>query len=107
MPWVYAPPGRSVLRNPATGTEILSIQRESLTQVDAANLDIVTQLVRRTGSENPPFRNDIGAVGHAQCLPHVVVGNQNPDPGRLQVEDDLLQFQHRNRIYPAERLIEQ
>ena len=40
-------------------------------------------------------------------LTDIVVGNQHADAAGLQVEDDLLQFQHRNRIDAAERLIEQ
>ncbi len=70
-----------------------STQRESFTQIEAANIHVVAQLVRRAGAEDPPFSNDIGPVRHAQRLAHVVVGDQNPDAARLQVEDDLLQLQ--------------
>src|SRR5437764_8976749 len=63
--------------------------------------------MRGTGAKDSPFGNDISAVRHTQCLADIVVGNEDPDPARLQIEDDLLQFQNRNRIDPTERLIQQ
>src|ERR1700739_5095065 len=84
-----------------------SIQRESFSEIDAPHLNIVTQRMRRAGAENPTFCNDIGAGCYAQRFPYVVVGNQDSDPACLEIEDDLLQFQHRNGINPAEGLIEQ
>jgi hypothetical protein len=41
------------------------IQRESLSKVDAANLDIVPKFMRGTRAEDPPFGNDVSAVGYA------------------------------------------
>src|ERR1700739_2528747 len=84
-----------------------SIQRESFSEIDAPHLNIVTQLMRRAGAENPTFCNDIGAIGYAQRFPYVVIGDQDPDPAGLKIEDDLLQFQNCNGINPAEGLIEQ
>ena len=46
-------------------------------------------------------------VGNPERLPHVVVGNQYPDPTRLQVEDDFLNVGDGNRIDARERLVEQ
>src|ERR1700722_11196318 len=83
------------------------IQRESLAQVNAPDLNVIAQLARRSRPENSPFGNNVCPVGHSQRLAHVVVRHQHPDPACFQVEDDLLQLQHRNRIDATERLVEQ
>ena len=53
------------------------------------------------------LRNNVSPVSDAQRFAHIVVGNQNADAAGLQVKDDLLQLQHRNRIDAAEWLIQQ
>src|SRR2546423_1336267 len=93
-------------RRPPTNDR-LSHHRETLAQVDPLYLRIVAELLRSTPSENPAFIDDVRAVGHRERLADVVVGDQHPDPARLQVENDLLQVEHRDRVDARERLIEQ
>src|SRR5579859_1897140 len=83
------------------------IEREPLSQVNPANFYVVPQFVRRPGTEYPALRNNVRAVRHAQSLPHIMIRNQDSNPARLQIEDNLLQFRHRNRIDAAEWLIQQ
>ena len=84
-----------------------SAQRETLAEVDAADIDIVTQLVRGSGAEDAPLGDDVGAVGDAEGLADVVVGDQNADAAGLEVEDDLLQLEHGNGIDAAEGFVEE
>ena len=51
--------------------------------------------------------HDVGAVGDAQRLAHVVVGDEDADAPVLQVKDDLLDVGDRDRIDAGERLVEQ
>src|SRR4051812_46866878 len=87
-------------------TKLLN-QRETLAQVNSAHFRIVAQLLRRTGAEDAPFIDDVSAVGNRQRLAHVVIGDQHADAARLQVENDLLQIEHRDGIDTAEGLVEQ
>ncbi len=57
--------------------------------------------------ENLAFVNDVGPVGHRQCLPDIVVRNQHSDSGRLHVADNLLQIEYCDGINPGKRLIQQ
>ena len=60
-----------------------------------------------------PLRNtativhDVGAVGNAQRLTDVVVGNQHADATLLEVKDDRLNVSHGNRIDAGKGLVEQ
>ncbi len=99
------------LRSPTTCT-LATVRRhftpaKSFAKVEPPHIHIVAQLVGGAGKNNSSLGDDVRTVGHAQRLAHVVVGDQNPDAAGLQVEDDLLQLQHRNGIDAAERLVEQ
>jgi len=84
-----------------------SVQRKSFAKVDPPHLYVIPQLVRCSGAEDPSFGDYVCPVGYAERLANIMVGNQNADAARFQVEDDLLQFQDGDRVDPAERLIEQ
>ena len=58
-------------------------------------------------TENLPLRNDIRPVGNAERLSDVMVGNEDADSTRFQIENDLLQLEDGNRVNAAEGLIEQ
>ena len=85
----------------------LSAKRESFTKIKTPYIRVVAQLVRCSGKDDPPLRDDIGPIGDAECFANVVVGNQDSNAAGLQVEDDFLQFQHRDWIDAAEGLVEQ
>src|SRR5690242_14014555 len=88
-------------------TKPASTQRKPLTQINAPYLNIIPQLMRRASTEDAALGDDVSAVSHAQRFAHIVIGNQYPDAARFEIEDDLLQLQHRNRIDAAERLVKQ
>ena len=51
--------------------------------------------------------DDVRPIGDPQCFPDVVVGDEDPDPAILQMENDLLDVGDRNRIDPCERFVEE
>src|ERR1700678_1855395 len=92
----YLPPSNMFRR---LESRTILIQRKSLSKIDPPNLHIVTQFPRSTGPEDFTLRNNVCAIRHAQSLPHIVVGNQNPDPTCLQVKDNPLQIQNPTRVH--------
>ena len=54
-----------------------------------------------------PVVHDVGAVGDAQRLADVVVGDEDADAAVPQVKDDLLDVGDGDRIDAGERLVEQ
>src|SRR5579863_10582982 len=65
-------------------------ERKSLAQIHAPDLYIVPQFMRRTRTKYTPFRNDVCPVRHTQCLPDIVIRNQDPNAAGLEIEDDFL-----------------
>ena len=57
--------------------------------------------------EDPALVHDGGAVGDAQRLPHVVVGDQHAESLLLQPLDDVLDLRDRDRVDADERLVEE
>jgi len=88
-------------------TQSALVEGKPLTQVNPAYLRIFAQLLRSSGAEDTPFIDDVCAIGHGKCLAHIVIGDQNPDSARFQVEDDLLQVEDSDRIDARKRLVEQ
>ena len=56
--------------------------------------------------ENLSFKEQIGAVGNAQRLLHIMVRNQDTDVFLLQVPHNFLDILHRDGIDTGERLVE-
>src|ERR1700720_2633713 len=79
---------------------------ETLTQVQLPADWIVDEEILRALAFNAAFVDQIRPVHDRQCLAHVVVGNQNRQPGLAQVYDNLLHIVNCDRIDATERLIQ-
>src|SRR6187551_2330472 len=81
------------------------VQPELSPQINPPDFLVGRQAVWRAALENHPAMHDIGAIGDAQRLAHIVVRDEHADAAVLEVEDDLLNVAHRDRIDAGERLI--
>ena len=70
--------------------EILAPQDEAVAQVLLAHHLVLRQLLGRALEEDFPLEQEVGAVGDAERLLHVVVGDEDADVLVLQFPDDLL-----------------
>src|ERR1700694_5505759 len=73
------------------------VQPELGPQINPTDLFVGRQAVRRAALENHSAVDDVRAVGDAQRLAHVVVGDEHADAAILQVEDDFLNVGDGNR----------
>src|SRR5271169_1444828 len=78
-----------------------------LPEVDLPYVFIINNFVGGPRSEYAALVDDVGAVADAERLADVVVGNHHADPPILEEADDLLDVEHRERINPGERLVEE
>src|SRR5580698_3408750 len=80
----------------------VSIQGKSLAQIDAPYFRVVTQLARRAGTKDFSLRNNVRPISDRKRLAHIVISDQDADAAGLEIEDDLLQVEHRDRIDATE-----
>jgi len=80
-------------------------ERETLAEIDALDLWIVAQLLRRSGPEDSAFVDDISAIGDRQSFTNVVVRDKYPNPILLQRRDYLLKVQHRDWVNSRKGLV--
>ena len=80
---------------------------EILSQVHLPDLLIVKQCLGCAGSDKAAFVENICAAANAQCLAHIMVGDQHADAAFSQMFDDALDIDHGNRIDAGEGFIEQ
>src|ERR1700735_3481822 len=64
---------------------INSVQPESFSQIETANIGIRSHFGRRTGSEYLSLRNDIGPSRDGERIADVVVRNEHSDAGPAQI----------------------
>src|SRR5258705_4047273 len=83
------------------------LEAEVLSEIHLANSFIIDDLLGLPEGEDRTLVDDVGVVADAERLAHVVVGDQDPDAALLEVADDLLDVEHRDRIHARERLIQQ
>ena len=83
------------------------VQSEVSAEVNPLHFFVIRKALRRSAPEDHPVVDDVGAVGDAQRLADVVVGDQHADAARLEVEDDLLDVGDGDRVDARERLVEQ
>src|ERR1051325_6777257 len=76
-------------------------------EVKATHFRIFREVPRLARTKNLPFRHDVSAVGDAQSLAHVVVGDQDTDTTISQVEYYILNIIDRFWIDTRKRLVEQ
>src|SRR5579862_6217488 len=86
---------------------INSVQPETLSQIETANIGIRGHFRRRAGRKNLSLSNYIGPSGYSESIADVMVRNQHSDSGAAQIGDDLLDVDHGQRVDAGERFIEQ
>src|ERR1700690_2816041 len=79
---------------------------ERCPQKPPPSLRVTSQLLRCTGAENPALINNVCAIRHRQRLPHIVVRDQNSDPARPQIRNNLLQIQNGDGVNSRKRLVQ-
>src|SRR5216683_267816 len=78
-----------------------------ISEINTADLGIAAEVSRRPGSKHFAVLDDVGAMGYAQGLAHLVVGDQDSDSLAAQLADDLLDIHYGQRVDPRKRLIQQ
>ena len=66
-----------------------------------------SQLLGRARHEHLTVEEQVGTVGDAQRLMHVVVGDEHADVFALQLEDDALDVLHGDGVDTGERLVQE
>src|SRR2546429_8698655 len=80
---------------------------EILPQIYSSYFFVARQLVRRSRAEYSAVVNYIRSVCNRQSLANVVISYQHADAALTQLLQNSLYINHRYRINPGERLIEQ
>src|SRR5947209_591100 len=83
------------------------LQSKVFSEIDFPDLRIRGKLQRGAGAQDFAVVDDIGPVGYFQCFPHVMFGDEDADAHRLEVPDDALDVEHRDRVDPGARLVEE
>src|SRR5256885_5480120 len=83
------------------------LQLEALAEVLGARPVGSGDLGRRAGLEKPSFHQQNCAVADAQGLPHGVIGDEDPEPPRLEPGNEPLELVYGNGVDPRERLVEE
>src|SRR6185295_18970985 len=65
-------------------------QCEAFAEVDLTRLWVARELFGRPLQQDPSLVHDVGAIGDPECLAHVVVGDQYPEPALAQTRHDVL-----------------
>ena len=58
-------------------------ERKAFAEVDAAHFDVVAKLLRGSRAEDATFGDDVGAIGYAERLGYIVVGDEHSDAAVL------------------------
>src|SRR5215208_5446890 len=87
--------------------EPILVQPEIGPEINSPHIIVGRQLVRGAAPKHAAVVDDVGAVGDAERLAHVVVSDEHADSPLLEVEDDLLDVGDRNRVDAGKRFVEQ
>src|SRR5262249_21059545 len=94
-------------RHARTTTGLTPLHAEFLAQVEPADVRVVDDIVSPALHQDLARVDDIGAVGEAERLAHIVVGDQHADAALGQMAHQRLDVADRDRIDAGERLVEQ
>ncbi len=78
-----------------------------LSQVDLSYAFIINDFFGLAVGKHGAIVDDVGAIADAESFSHIVIRNQHADAAILEKTDDFLNIQHRYRVHPRERLVEQ
>src|SRR5262249_18817246 len=76
-------------------------------QINSSYFRINGQFPWGAGSEELPLADDISPISDFERFSHIVICDQNSDPARTQLGDNLLYIIYRNRVNSRKRFIEQ
>src|ERR1700736_1036926 len=80
------------------------LEAELLAEIDAADIDVGDDLLRRAFHEHAALMKDVGAIDDVERLAHIVVGDQHTDAAILEMGDEVANVAHRDRVDAGERL---
>src|ERR1017187_1454801 len=83
-----------------------SVEPEAFAEIDAAHFGVRGELGGRARSENGTGVDDVAAVHDRERVTHVVVRDEESDPGGREVPDHVLDVGNGNRVDAGERLVE-
>src|SRR4029077_13225250 len=78
-----------------------------LAKIYSLYLCIAAEFFGSSRSKNRSIVDNISAVSDLQGFSHVVIGYKNPDLLRLQMINDPLNFNDRNRVDARKRLVQE
>src|SRR5579872_6583578 len=90
-----------------TGGREARSEPEFLAEIKPSDIGIADDLVRGALGENFPRIDDVGAVGEAERLADIVIGDQDADAAIGEVPDEILDVADRDRVDAGKRLVEQ
>src|SRR5262245_24418836 len=82
-------------------------KRESLTEIEAANVRIGDDLGRKTMGEHFAGMDDVGPVDQAECFAHIVIRYQNADAALGEMAHKLLDVGDSDWVDAGKRLIQE
>src|SRR6185312_7528735 len=83
------------------------LEPEFLAQIESAHIGVVDDVVGATLHQHFPRIDDVGAVGQAQRLAHVMIGDQHADAAIGEMPHQRLDVADGDRVDAGERLVEQ
>ena len=86
---------------------LILVQSELGPQINPTDLLVRSKAGRGSALEDDAAVHDIRAVGNAQRFTDVVIRDQHADAAIPQVENDLLDILHRDRVDAGKRLVQQ
>ena len=98
---------QALLKGHGLGPGLGKHEVEIIAEVDAPHLGVGGEGARRAGPEDLALADDVGAIGDAEGLADVVVGDQDPEAALLEVRDDPLDVRDRDGVDAREGLVEQ
>src|SRR5689334_12448370 len=104
MAVAVSPPTVAVSSRAGAGNRL---EAEMLSQIDLSYAFIINDFLGLAVGQHGAVVDDVSAVADAESLSHIVVGDEHADAALLQEPDDFLDVEHRDRIDPGERLVEQ
>ena len=76
-------------------------------EIDPAHVSVADDFSRGAGGQHLTLADDVSVVTNAQCLAHVVVGDQDANAARLQKTDDALDLDDSDRVDAGKGFVQQ
>src|SRR5438034_10892890 len=86
---------------------LILVQAELSPQINPSDFFVARQTFRSAALEDDTVMDDVRAIGDAQRFADVVIRDEHANAAVLEMEDDLLDVSHRDRVDTGEWLVEQ